>query len=747
MNLQPEQNKDQVIALLGEAYACRTNNLKRSTGLAKKALVISRKTGDIALIGRSLSELSLFAMIKGEYAESMGMSEEAIKYFEDLHDEKGLADAKYNIAGIYYKTDNFHLGLVYLTDCLATYRKFNDYHNQARCEKSLGTIYEYFGDQKKAVRSYEDSIESAKRAGDSNLESNAYNPLSGIYLKQGRIDEALEIIERSIAMKKQTGDVRGLAFSVYGRAKVYIKTGRYKEAEADLKEAMGIHQESGEKLGLGMAYHKLSLLYMAMGRFNKAKKVLSTALAFSDKYNTVIIKFKCNYLLYQIYKQENEPVKALEYLERYLKQKEAVINTQTLKVIENYDLITKMELLEKEAKQQKETAEIIEKKNRAEQAAAVKQEFLSTMSHEIRTPLNAVITIASLLGEKSDKEEKQLIDSLKFASNNLLLIINDILDFTKLESGKARLETRPGNLRTLVNNIKLTYENLAKEKGLGLHLNIDADTADFYQIDETKLSQILGNLLTNAIKFTDHGAVEIRVQKTNSDDYHDRLSFKVIDSGTGIQQDYLEDIFESFSQPQSITTRKQGGSGLGLAIVKKLITLHGSSVHVSSTIGKGSVFFFDLELKRSESPVKAKATFSDALKDKTVLLAEDNSINAMLISKVLSKWQLTAQHAKNGLEAVEMATQSHFDFILMDIHMPEMDGFEATKCIRDCKGLNAATPIFALTADVTAESIEEYMHYFNGFLRKPIEMDKMYEALVNSGLSTQAPVVTIPVAS
>jgi signal transduction histidine kinase/Tfp pilus assembly protein PilF len=732
MNIVAEEDKKQVISLLDEAYACRTSNLNQSSQLAKKALVLSRKINDNALIGKSLTELALFSMIKGEHEQSMAMSEKAIKYFEELNDEKGIANAKYNIAGIYYKTDNFHLGLVYLVDCLTTYRKFNDYHNQARAEKSLGTIYEYFGDQKKAVQSYEDAINSARKAGDINLESNAYNPLSGIYLKQGKIEKAFEIIERSIAMKKQTGDIRGLAFSIYGRAKIYAKIRQFDKAERDYKEAISIHQEMGERLGLGMAYHKLSRMYVELGELQKAKTLLNNAIKFSRLYNTVIITFKCNYLLYVIYKQENKPVKALGHLELYLKQKEAVINTQTLKVIENYELISKMELLEKEAQAQREKAEIIEKKNRAEQAATVKQEFLSTMSHEIRTPLNAVITIASLLESKADDEEKELVDSLKFASNNLLLIINDILDFTKLESGKARIEARPCNFYKLLGNIKSTYASLATEKGLKLELQLGSNISEFYEADETKISQILGNLITNAIKFTENGSVIIQVEKTAGSKCNDTLSFKIIDTGSGIAEKDLEDVFESFSQPASITTRKQGGSGLGLAIVKKLVMLHSSNVKVSSIIGKGSVFYFDIELKRSLGQHSTPAKYSDLLKDKHVLLAEDNMINAMLISKLLANWKITTVHARNGIEAVEKSKTQSFDFILMDIHMPEMDGFEATKCIRDNVGLQSKTPIFAITADITAEYMEEYCGFFSGFLRKPIEIDKLHEALVSA---------------
>ncbi|OCX52910.1 hypothetical protein BEL04_00865 [Mucilaginibacter sp. PPCGB 2223] len=731
MSKSPANNNTLIVSLLDDAYSCRVNNLQRSIQLSNKALLLSREAGDDSLIGRSLNQLALFHMILGEYAFSIKFAEDAIACFEKLGDEKGVADAKYSIAGAYYKTDNYHLGLIYLVDCLKTYRKVNDSFNQSRVHKSMGTIYEYFGDQKNAIKAYETAIDTAIAAGDKNLESNAYNPLSGIYLKQGRIDEALDIIERSIVIKNQTGDIRGLGFALYGRGKVFIRQKRFDEAKRDFKRAIEIHLEAGEKLGLGMAYHKLAALYVTIGALDKARETTRKAIELSTLYNIVIIKFKCDYLLYEIYKQENNTPKALEYLELYLTEKEAVINTQTLKAIENYELINRMEALEKEAETQREKAEIIEKQERAEQSARVKQEFLSTMSHEIRTPLNAVITITKLLKERADDEDQELLESLKFASNNLLLLINDILDFTKLDTGKVQLELRPCKFIPLLENIKRTYENLAREKGLKISLKTGAGIADNYQVDETKLSQILGNLIGNAIKYTDHGEVDITIEKTSGDQYIDILRFKITDTGIGIPESYFDQMFDSFSQPKSITTRKQGGSGLGLAIVKKLVELHGGEVKFSSKVGKGSEFYFELQLKKSDVPVTTPAKRSTELKDKTVLLAEDNMINAMVARKLLSNWGIITEHAKDGIEAVAKSKLKPFDFILMDIHMPEMNGYDATMQIRKDDSPNTHTPIFALTADITAEHVDEYIDYFNGFLRKPIEIDKLYEALTS----------------
>jgi signal transduction histidine kinase/BarA-like signal transduction histidine kinase len=483
-------------------------------------------------------------------------------------------------------------------------------------------------------------------------------------------------------------------------------------------------------LGLGMAYHKIAQLYVELGRLDEAKGALTRGLEFSEVYNIVMVKYKCYFLFYQIYKQEGDFVNSLKYLELYHQQKETVVNTQTYKVIENYEMLKQMESLEKEARLQLEKAEIIEKKNIAEESARIKQDFLSTMSHEIRTPLNAVITIAALLGEKGDKGEQELLDSLKFASNNLLYIINDILDFTKLDAGKMELERRPSNIRILLDNIKKTYDSLAREKGLQLNLTIAPDVSESYGMDETKLSQILGNLITNAIKFTQYGRVDIMAKKTGEEGESDKILFEVKDTGAGISEANLESVFESFSQGKSTKTRKEGGTGLGLAIVKKLVELHDSRIKLKSALGIGSVFSFELILSRAISAAKTKSRDTAILNGRKVLLAEDNLINAMVIGKLLANWKMEVDHAKNGFEAVTKSQEKTFDYILMDIHMPEMDGYEASQQIRLIEGLNQATPIYALTADITAESQEEYKKLFRCFLHKPIEIDKLHDAFL-----------------
>ncbi|HRG17820.1 MAG TPA: ATP-binding protein [Flavobacterium lutivivi] len=716
--------------ILEEAYSARINNLKKSIELGEKALSLAKELGFSDLQAKACSHLSLFNMINGNNDLCIEYANTSIDMYTSLNDDKGVADAKYAISGVMYKTNNYHLGLVYLIDALNVYKKYSDYHNISRCEKTLGTIYEYFEDNEKAVESYENAIAAAKKIKDIKLESNALNNLSSVYIKKGDVAKADNLIETSLKMKIKADDVRGLAFAIYGKAKVLAANKKFKEAEKLYVQSIEIHRKMGEKMGLSMAYHKLSKLYFETNENELAKRTLEVALELIDLHNISLIRFKCYYLLYTIYKTENDNEKSLKYLELYLKEKESVVNTETLKVVDKYDILVKMKTMEREAELQRERAEIIERNNRAEEAARVRQEFLSTMSHEIRTPLNAITTIINMLSEEQNIKDNPLLEPLKFSSNHLMMIINDILDFTKLDLGKVELDFTDNNLTELLNKIYQTYYPSAEEKGIELICEIDDNFSEYYKIDNTKFIQVIGNLVNNAIKFTDLGSVRIKSEIIKSTNLTDEILFEVTDTGEGIESHKLDQIFDSFSQIKNIRTRKAGGTGLGLAIVKNLVQLFGGEIRVESKYGKGSKFSFSIELEKS-NPNISKVTNEENIDfaNKKVLLAEDNMINAMIAKKLLSKWGMEVEHVCNGKEAVLASGRKVYDLILMDIHMPEMDGFEATKYIRTSNNLNRDTPVFSLTADVSAKDNYDYQGLFSGFLLKPLEVDKLYQVL------------------
>ncbi|WP_299251304.1 ATP-binding protein [uncultured Lacinutrix sp.] len=736
MTINNLQKTNEVHVLLSNAYSGRTSNLLESIALAKKALSISKFLENKSLIGKSLNQLSLYYMINSDFKKSKVHSQEAIIYFKAIDDERGIADAKYTIGSINYKTDNYHEGLIYLKEAIRIYKKYDDFESLSKVEKAIGTVYEYIGDGSNAFSSYKCAVRNARKAGNINIESNVFNNLSGLLLKRNKPSIAMKMIEYAISIKKETDDTRGLAFAIYGRGKIHLKQGDFKNAEADFLYAINKHNKVVEIMGASMAYNKLGELYYKNNQLDKATKTVKEGLKLSTSYNIAMVKIKGYNLLYRIFKEQSNIIKAFKYLELYLKEKETIMNTQTHQVMENYNLINKMNVLESDALLQKERQEIIEKKNKDEQKAVkLKQEFLSVMSHEIRTPLNAITTIVSILDDQVRGESKSLIKSLQFASDNLINIVNNVLDFTKLDSKKTALDLENRNFNALSTKILNLHLNLAKTKDLTLVLDNKIPKDRNYLIDQTKLTQILSNLIGNAIKFTDKGQVTFSLKLLKEEPQFDTIQISVKDTGEGISEKDISEIFLSFSQIKPVMTRKQGGTGLGLAIVKKLVKLHNSKIQVRSTLQEGSEFYFNLKLEKVTQLelIKNKPIYPQ-LKNKNVLLAEDTIMNAVLIKKVLSKWGVTTEHVTNGKLAVEYAQKKEYDFILMDLHMPELNGLDATRLIRSTANKNTHTPIFAITADVMTSKNKETSQLFNKILWKPIEIDKLYAALAQEAL-------------
>lgn len=723
-------NEIKINQLLKLAHEVRINDLAKSIELSEEALLVAREDNLIGLLAKCLSQLALYCMITGKIEKSTEYSTEALKYFESLEDELGIANVKYTIAAVHYKTNNYHLGLIYFVDALKIYKKHDDFFNQSRAEKSIGTIYEYIGDNVNAFSFYKRAIKNAKRIQDSNLESNVYNNLSGLLLKVNRFKFAMDLIEKSIALKDKSKDLRGSAFAYYGKGKVYLKLNDFDNAIHYLNLALEIHQKMGDVMGISMTCNKIGQLYYNSNDFDNALLFANKGLHIAKFQNITMINIKLYKLFYLINKKLNNSALALEYLELFDEEKAAVLNAQTINVIENYDLLLKMKKLEQDAQLEKERQEILNKINEDElNAMRSRQDFLSVMSHEIRTPLNAITTIIPLLNEEVSEEGHSLIENLKFASNNLINIVNDVLNFSKLDSNKEKLLFIPISLKKTTINVINVYNKVAVDKGISLVLNIDIDAKTNHLLDETKYTQVLNNLISNALKFTDRGSVKLNISTIKSSKKYDYVLFEVIDTGEGIKEENLNEIFVSFSQIKPVLTRKQGGTGLGLAIVKKILELVNSEIKVKSTLGVGSTFYFELKLERTELKIPNIIHDFTKLSNKQVLLVEDTAINAMLMKKLLHKWGVLVDHVSNGKLAVEAVGLKKYDIILMDIHMPEMNGYEATKIIKTSKNINSVTPILALTADTLTEADQDNVTYFNGVLWKPFEIDKLYNAL------------------
>jgi signal transduction histidine kinase/CheY-like chemotaxis protein len=353
------------------------------------------------------------------------------------------------------------------------------------------------------------------------------------------------------------------------------------------------------------------------------------------------------------------------------------------------------------------------------EASIAKSKFLSTMSHEIRTPLNAVIGLSHILGDSEPrKDQVENINALNYSGKILLDLLNNVLDFSKMQSTNIELDPIPVNLSLAVKQIKKIHEANCLEKGITMNLEID-ENIPIVLLDIVRYNQVINNLITNAIKFTDNGNIILKISKQNETPNSLYLITEVIDTGIGIPRDKQETIWEAFTQVSKSTNRLYGGTGLGLPIVKSIVEAMGSKVIIESELDKGSRFYFDINLKIDfkKDLQKTTKTKEHSFDGKKALLVEDNLINVMVCKQILEKEKLTVHVANDGLSAVNLVKENKYDIILMDIQMPIMDGYTATKEIRK---FDENTPILALSASIFMEVRDKIQESgMNGFIFKP----------------------------
>ena len=399
--------------------------------------------------------------------------------------------------------------------------------------------------------------------------------------------------------------------------------------------------------------------------------------------------------------------------------------------IEEVDIVAVLELLETQIQNSKALEEaLIRAKEAAEASVAAKSNFLSVMSHEIRTPLNAIVGSIHVLKEEPHlPEQERFINSLNISADNLLNLVNDILDFSKIEEGKISFSENEFSISELTHNIRQANHFNAGESQNTLTLMLDDAIPAFVRGDETRLGQILNNLVSNAIKFTKRGKVTIEISVRSITKEFVDLSFSVTDTGIGIDKAKQEQIFERFTQADSAITRQFGGSGLGLTIVKRLLQLQESDIYIESEPGKGSKFYFNLRFKTS-SRTKESAVLPEKERDLSnlqILLVEDGVFNVMIAEKLLTNWNALVDVAENGEKAVAKSKEKNYDLILMDLQMPVMDGITATRCIRS---FNHNIPIIALTASASVEVQQTVLESgMNDYISKPFNPDSLYSTI------------------
>lgn len=428
------------------------------------------------------------------------------------------------------------------------------------------------------------------------------------------------------------------------------------------------------------------------------------------------------------------------------------------KIVENHSITQEsliLQLVENERIQEKTNSELKEKvaerthqinvqnvelekaRLEAERATKAKSDFLSVMSHEIRTPLNAIISLSHLMDIDNDSENsetQEYIDALKFSAESLNSIINDILDYNKIEAGKLRLEHIDFSLLDLMKNIRDSFKFKAATKNINLVFNLSENTPNRIIGDPTRLTQIFNNLISNALKFTEEGSVEVFAELQGIENENITLEFHVKDTGIGIAPEKIKDIFQDFEQASSDTTRKYGGTGLGLSITRKLIQLHNSDIEVVSNVNQGTTFSFKLVFKLPEnfdllSSQKVNTDYD--LKHAKILVVDDNYMNRLVLRRLFSIWNADFYEAENGNQAFQKCNVMEYDLILMDIHMDGMNGFECTEQIKLNSELNQNTKVVAMTAANKNEILSMGISpYLTEFISKPFDPKELLNKLV-----------------
>ncbi len=689
------------------------------------------------------------------------MADEIIERSEAIHYPAGIGNGLNHKGACYWLMGEYEDGLDELTEAYSIAKEINDKTLEAKVLNNFGRIYRNLGDLDSALRDFERALEINEELGNQlNLTINLtnisnlyydlgdydtaleyalkcqpifekyndpvrlvsiYNTLGDIYFKKEHFDKALKYFKKCQELTEEDTQGRSLADS--GMGKVYYRLNDFENAQKYLDRALMQAKELNNPEAEIVAEFYKGRLYLNQGKFKKALEFLEHAYELAKDSLRRHDLMSIHEFLSDLYDKMGNIPKAFYHLKAYEKLKEEIFQQATLNKLRNLEIKNQIEVAKKE-------------KEVAERTAELKQQFMANMSHEIRTPMNAIVGITRLLIEKDPKAEQlKYLNVIRQSADNLLVIINDILDLSKIEAGKIVIEKIDFSLRDMLQSIQEIMQLKAEQKGLELKIEIDEQIPDRLIGDPTRLNQILINLVGNSIKFTDKGYITLGCRLLQSSDERLTIRFKVIDTGIGISKEYVGKIFESFTQAGTDTARKFGGTGLGLTISKQLVELMDGAIMVESEEDKGTTFTVDIPLLiASEQVATVKPNqITDEVYSKlqhlSILLVEDNEFNRLVAEDTLKELlpDIRVSIAENGEIAVDKIRKQDYDLVLMDIQMPVMNGVDATRVIRsNLPEGKRAIPIIAMTANVLQEDVQRYLNAgMNAYISKPFQTDDL----------------------
>lgn len=686
---------------------------------------------------------------KKSYRRAIEFTEKAIKYAKSKNLNNKLADAYLQFGNIYYDLEKNNLAIDYFIRAVNTFNKKKPKTNLALSYYGLGKCY-LRKNNIQVAEIYFEKATSLFKILNFNDAIELINLQKGIIKKEIKdYSEATKILQSIVNNLEDDTFLSTKCNAYYELGEIEMTLKKYPNAIKYYHLALESNLAGKNEFDAGKKILKqLSVAYEKTNNIEKSHIYLKEYAALTDSISTIFLNIDSENMIDQL--QFDEQLKMIEQLDQEKKSQQKTLQFSKLIFILSIALIIILSLLSfslyKNNKIKISTNRLLEEKNKeltaekekAELASKARADFLSIVSHELRTPLNAINGITYLLlQEKPKASQLNYLKSLEFSGSYLLHFINDILEINRLESDKVTVEKISFNLKELIENITASFNEFINENNINYKLNIDNSITTNLKGDPTKLSQIIINLLNNAIKFSKNGDVWCTVKKINESNNEIKLYFEVKDNGIGIPIDKQETIFDSFSQGSVEINRTYGGTGLGLSIVKKILELMGSSIYLKSESGKGSAFSFELEFEKApQDEVKIELNHKiEHLNQKKILLVEDNKINQMITQKMLENKGISCIIIDNGEDAIENVKTNYYDLILMDVHLSGINGTEATTQIRK---FDTTTPIIALTAISLNENKEMLLSYgMNEVITKPFEPEHFYNVVTTYLTNTE----------
>jgi len=678
-------------------------------------------------IGRGLNLKGACYWLKGEYNNGLETLKESLKIAKEIGNDSLKAWIYNNYGSIYRDLGDLSNASKYFQWALEINEDLNDELSQAAILTNISNIHFDLFDYDNALEYANRCLDIFQKYDNQKRLIGIYHTLGNIYFKKEDFDNAL--INYKNSLKLTEANTIGYMLANSGIGKVYFKLKNYDRSRFYLDQAFTQAEGLSNIEGLIISEFYLGRVNVDEGSYVHALKHFDKAFAIAKEHSRKHDIMSIHEMYSNVYEKMSDIPKAYEHLKEYEKLKEEIFQQNTINKLRNLQIRHEIEFAVKE-------------KEVAEQSAKLKQQFIANMSHEIRTPMNAIVGMTRLLLEKEPREDQlKYLNAITQSADNLLVIINDILDFSKIEAGKITIELIDFSLKNVLRNVVTLLRFKAEEKGIEINFVVEDNVPDTLIGDPTRLSQILMNLAGNSVKFTEKGSVQIHCKKIQHGPQSVRIAVDVIDTGIGISADYVNVIFDSFTQAGTDVARKFGGTGLGLTISKQLVELMDGSIHVKSKLNEGTTFTFELPFHIADQKVvSAKEHFScsafdiDILNKTKLLLVDDNEFNMMLAVDTLHTVApyMTIEEATSGIAAIEKVKNNDFDVVLMDIQMPLMNGVEATQKIRTELGDSKKyIKIIAMTANVMKNDIEHYLNSgMNDHIPKPFTKEELISKLI-----------------